>query len=37
MLIDIIAYIGATKIHWINETHTQYPQKINVWAGRYWL
>jgi hypothetical protein len=19
--------------HWIRETHTQFPQKVNVWAG----
>ncbi|EFN85686.1 hypothetical protein EAI_09677, partial [Harpegnathos saltator] len=22
-----------TNPHWIEETHTQYPQKVNVWVG----
>lgn len=26
-------YWSAENPHWIRETHTQYPQKVNVWAG----
>lgn len=26
-------YWAAENPHWIRETHTQYPQKVNVWAG----
>lgn len=26
-------YWCDTNPHWMNETHTQYPQKLNVWAG----
>jgi len=28
-----IADIGVTKIHWMRDSHTQYPQKLNIWAG----
>ena len=26
-------YWSDTNPHWIKESHTQYPQKLNVWAG----
>lgn len=26
-------YWSAENPHWIRENHTQYPQKVNVWAG----
>lgn len=24
---------GNSNLHWFGEVHTQYPEKLNVWAG----
>jgi len=26
-------YCSGKNLHWINETHILYPQKVNVWAS----